>query len=212
MAHIDDQNDEHQRRTIGEIRLGELLPFVHHLLRGLGISVAGKVDKVLFVVNPKEVDRLRTAGRRAGTGQVLLDDRFAAFALSTPQQQRIEQARFANVAAPNEGYFGDAITRKQMGRGGTNNELDGHEISGSARQQKLPASREYNMPMTFGEVMSMLEAAGTAQNRKVYARHGVPEPMFGVSYAAQIDHEETGCKTPEAEPHIRKMLARKSST
>lgn len=32
--------------------------------------------------------------------------------------------------------------------------------------------------------MAALEAAGTAQNRKVYARHGVGEPMFGVSYAA----------------------------
>jgi len=32
-------------------------------------------------------------------------------------------------------------------------------------------------------VMAQLEAAGTAQNRKVYARHGAAEPMFGVSYA-----------------------------
>ncbi|MDE0657186.1 MAG: DNA alkylation repair protein [Acidimicrobiaceae bacterium] len=31
--------------------------------------------------------------------------------------------------------------------------------------------------------MAALEAAGTAQNRKVYARHGAAEPMFGVSYA-----------------------------
>lgn len=37
--------------------------------------------------------------------------------------------------------------------------------------------------MTFGEVMTRLEEMGTAQNRKIYARHGVPEPMFGVSYA-----------------------------
>ena len=32
------------------------------------------------------------------------------------------------------------------------------------------------------DVMAALEAAGTAQNRKVYARHGAAEPMFGVSY------------------------------
>lgn len=31
--------------------------------------------------------------------------------------------------------------------------------------------------------LKKLEAAGTAQNRKVYARHGVQRPMFGVSYA-----------------------------
>jgi 3-methyladenine DNA glycosylase AlkD len=38
--------------------------------------------------------------------------------------------------------------------------------------------------MDFKTVMKELEAAGTAQNRKVYARHGVPaDKMFGVSYA-----------------------------
>ena len=37
--------------------------------------------------------------------------------------------------------------------------------------------------MTLSEAMAALEAAGTAQNRKVYARHGVKSPMFGVSYA-----------------------------
>jgi 3-methyladenine DNA glycosylase AlkD len=37
--------------------------------------------------------------------------------------------------------------------------------------------------MTLAETMRELEAAGTAQNRKVYARHGVDGPMFGVSYA-----------------------------
>jgi 3-methyladenine DNA glycosylase AlkD len=37
--------------------------------------------------------------------------------------------------------------------------------------------------MTIDEAMAALEQAGTAQNRKVYARHGVGEKMFGVSYA-----------------------------
>lgn len=35
------------------------------------------------------------------------------------------------------------------------------------------------------EVMKELRAAGTAQNVKVYGRHGVSGPMFGVSYANQ---------------------------
>ena len=35
---------------------------------------------------------------------------------------------------------------------------------------------------TLSEIMAELEAAGTAQNRKVYPRHGAAEPMFGVSY------------------------------
>ena len=33
------------------------------------------------------------------------------------------------------------------------------------------------------KAMAELEAMGTAQNRKIYARHGAKEPMFGVSYA-----------------------------
>lgn len=37
--------------------------------------------------------------------------------------------------------------------------------------------------MTINEAMAALEQAGTAQNRKVYARHGVGENQFGVSYA-----------------------------
>ncbi len=35
---------------------------------------------------------------------------------------------------------------------------------------------------TLQEVLAELEAAGTAQNRKVYARHGAAEPMYGASY------------------------------
>lgn len=35
---------------------------------------------------------------------------------------------------------------------------------------------------TLAEVLSELEAAGTAQNRKVYPRHGAAEPILGVSY------------------------------
>ena len=35
---------------------------------------------------------------------------------------------------------------------------------------------------TLQAVLAELEATGTAQNRKVYARHGAAAPMFGVSY------------------------------
>ena len=37
--------------------------------------------------------------------------------------------------------------------------------------------------MTFEETMRALEAAGTEQARKIYRRHGAPEPMFGTSFA-----------------------------
>jgi 3-methyladenine DNA glycosylase AlkD len=51
--------------------------------------------------------------------------------------------------------------------------------------------------MTVDEAMKQLEAAGTAQTRRVYARHGIGEPVFGVSFASlrvlakaiKVDHE-----------------------
>ena len=39
--------------------------------------------------------------------------------------------------------------------------------------------------MNLQEAMRQLEELGTAQNRKVYARHGVSDDMFGVSFANQ---------------------------
>jgi 3-methyladenine DNA glycosylase AlkD len=37
--------------------------------------------------------------------------------------------------------------------------------------------------MTEQEALQQLEALGTEQNRKVYRRHGVGDPLYGVSYA-----------------------------
>lgn len=37
--------------------------------------------------------------------------------------------------------------------------------------------------MTLKQTMLALEDAGSLQTRKTYARHGAPEPMFGVSFA-----------------------------
>lgn len=37
--------------------------------------------------------------------------------------------------------------------------------------------------MNVNEALVELQSLGTAQNRKVYARHGVGERMYGVSYA-----------------------------
>jgi hypothetical protein len=39
--------------------------------------------------------------------------------------------------------------------------------------------------MELKRALAALEAAGTAQNRKVYRRHGVSNPLYGVSYAIQ---------------------------
>ena len=51
--------------------------------------------------------------------------------------------------------------------------------------------------MSLAETMRVLEKAGSAQARKIYARHGAAEPMFGVSFATLkaltkrigVDHE-----------------------
>ncbi len=53
------------------------------------------------------------------------------------------------------------------------------------------------MMMTAEQVLAELESTGTAQNRKVYARHGVGRQMYGVSYGnlgklkkkIKVDHD-----------------------
>jgi len=70
--------------------------------------------------------------------------------------------------------------------------------------------------MQFAEVMAALESEGTAQNRKIYPRHGAQEPMFGVSYAAlgelekkiKTDHE-LGLALWDSGNHDARMLAAK---
>ena len=79
--------------------------------------------------------------------------------------------------------------------------------------------------MTARETLKQLKAMGTAQNRKVYARHGVGSTMYGVSNPklqkkalaaakqiglVEVDHGETGCKTPDAATYIKKAVERKS--
>lgn len=49
---------------------------------------------------------------------------------------------------------------------------------------KQAKSRAAPARISFDAAMAALEKAGSAHTRKTYARHGAPEPMFGVSYAA----------------------------
>ncbi|GJM38325.1 MAG: DNA alkylation repair protein [Acidimicrobiales bacterium] len=70
--------------------------------------------------------------------------------------------------------------------------------------------------MELAEAMSTLEREGTAQNRKIYARHGAQEPMFGVSYGAlgklekkiKTDHD-LGLALWATGNHDARMLAAK---
>ena len=56
-------------------------------------------------------------------------------------------------------------------------------MASSTKTRKKPAKSKAKRPSKTA-VLRELKAAGTAQNQKVYARHGVKGPMFGVSYAA----------------------------
>jgi 3-methyladenine DNA glycosylase AlkD len=64
--------------------------------------------------------------------------------------------------------------------------------------KRSPRSRPGTPPrLTLEQAMSALEAAGSEQTRRTYARHGVAIPMFGVSFASlktlarriRVDHE-----------------------
>ena len=81
--------------------------------------------------------------------------------------------------------------------------------SAAAKSSTRPASKPSPKPaakaaakasparLSLGETMRALEQAGSAQTRKTYLRHGVKEPMFGVSFATLktlvkrigVDHE-----------------------
>jgi 3-methyladenine DNA glycosylase AlkD len=51
------------------------------------------------------------------------------------------------------------------------------------RQHRASPAFPEDSAVELQPVLKQLEGHGTAQNRKVYARHGAREPMFGVSYA-----------------------------
>lgn len=54
---------------------------------------------------------------------------------------------------------------------------------GSAKALAAKPARTAASRMSVAETMKALEKAGSAQTRKIYARHGAQEPMFGVSFA-----------------------------
>lgn len=67
----------------------------------------------------------------------------------------------------------------------------------STAARKPKPAKPAPLRMTLAEAMAALESAGSAQTRKTYARHGVEQPMFGVSFATlktlmkriRVDHE-----------------------
>lgn len=50
---------------------------------------------------------------------------------------------------------------------------------GTRKRTRTPAQR-----LSLAEALAALEAAGSEQTRRTYARHGATAPMFGVSFAA----------------------------
>ena len=71
------------------------------------------------------------------------------------------------------------------------------KIKNSAAAKAKPASKPTPPRLSVSEAMSMLENAGTEQNRKTWVRHGGTGPMFGVSFAdlktfvkrIKVDHD-----------------------
>lgn len=72
------------------------------------------------------------------------------------------------------------------------------ETSTSATPKKTPRAAKAPRPrLGLAEVMAELEAAGSAQARKTYTRHGAEAPIFGTSFATlkvlmkriDVDHE-----------------------
>ncbi len=58
--------------------------------------------------------------------------------------------------------------------------------------------------MNYRQAMKALKSAGTAQNRKVYARHGVQGPMFGVSTANLTKIKKDALRLPGPRPRYAK--------
>jgi len=67
----------------------------------------------------------------------------------------------------------------------------------SASKARSKPARTAATRLTLSEAVAALEAAGSEQTRRTYARHGVTLPMFGVSFATlktlakriKVDHE-----------------------
>lgn len=61
--------------------------------------------------------------------------------------------------------------------------------------KRAPAAKRAaaRTPMTLAEVMRALEAAGSAQTKKTFLRHGAKEPVFGVLFSAlKVLHKRIG--------------------
>lgn len=83
---------------------------------------------------------------------------------------------------------------------------------------KTPRTPKASAPkgprMTLEEAMSMLEASGSEQTRKIYRKHGALEPLFGVNYSTLkplmkrigVDHE-LACALWETGNHDARNLA-----
>jgi 3-methyladenine DNA glycosylase AlkD len=83
-----------------------------------------------------------------------------------------------------------------------------------AATKKTGAKKSAGNALSFTQVMADLRAAGTAQNRKVYGRHGVTGEQFGVSFGFMRPYaRKIGTDHALAEPlwttgnHDARMLA-----
>lgn len=100
-----------------EILRRQLVERLAGRLSAAGVAVARQIHQVerrlSFTLHAEEVRETGLAGRRAGPGQ------------RTPQQ-RVDEARLANVRAPDHGQLGHPLARKTGRAGRARDELGGN--------------------------------------------------------------------------------------
>ena len=58
--------------------------------------------------------------------------------------------------------------------------------------------------MNYRQAMKALKSVGTAQNRKIWVRHGVLEPRFGVNTANPTQIKKDALRLPGPRPRYAK--------
>lgn len=110
------------------------------------------------------------------------------------RRERIERRLRGDIAAAPDGDHQEQERMRDQRRGALGHRGEDHSRSGPCAAQRKgrrrPRLRVGRGPskirrshMNSNDLLSALETRGTAQNRRMFARHGVRPPLFGVSQA-----------------------------
>lgn len=110
-AGVNDQDATRQLPTVPEITLNQALPRPLQRLRSLSITITRQIYKEKSLVNPKKIDRLGPARRRAGSGQSFLPEK------------AVDETRFSYVRPAHKSEFRKALLRELTGAAGAADEF-----------------------------------------------------------------------------------------